>query len=351
MILVYGATGFTGRLIVEALARRGLAFEVAGRGEDVVSLGASLGVAARRFSVDAPRLEGARVLLNCAGPFVRTAVPLARAAIAAGVPYLDLAGEAEEHAALRALHGEAAARGVMLLPGVGFGVVATEPLAAEAIRRHGGVVDALTLAYVTDGEASRGTLATVLPALGRPGIQHVGGVDVAAWPGAGRVRVPLGPGGAPVDAVGNPWRADLASIPFVYGVPTVEVFAGFPRALRALMATRGLMASGLGRAVVRRLIATASTGPDDTRRAAGRVAAIATARGGGHEATASMEGPEAYVFTARAAAGLAARVLEGARRPGFITPARLVGLAALTSIDGVRLDPEVARTTQEGMQR
>lgn len=351
MILVYGATGYTGRLIVEALARRGLPFEVAGRGDAVASLGASLGVASRRFSVDAPRLDGARVLLNCAGPFARTAVPLARAAIAAGVPYLDLAGEVEEHAALRALHAEAVARGAMVLPGVGFGVVATEPLAAEAIRRHGGRVEALTIAYVTDGEASRGTLATVLPALGRPGIQHVDGVDVPAWPGAGRVRVPLGSGGAQVDAVGNPWRADLASIPFVYGVPTVRVYAGFPRALRILMATRGLMASGLGRSFVGRLIATSTTGPSDTQRAAGRVAAIAIAHGGGHEARVAMEGPEAYVFSARAAAGVAAQVLGGAHRPGFTTPSQLLGLEALASIDGVRLDPAEARTPQEGQPR
>ncbi len=74
-------------------------------------------------------------------------------------------------------------------------------------------------------------------------------------------------------------------------------------------------------------------------------------RGQGVEAAASMEGPEAYVFTARAAAGLAARALDGARRPGFVTPSRLLGLEALTSVDGVRLDPAATRTTQEGSQR
>ncbi|MFZ5481219.1 MAG: hypothetical protein ACOZNI_30955, partial [Myxococcota bacterium] len=91
MILIYGASGYTGQLCVAEARRRGL---------DVVTASRSAGD--RRFTVDAPDLTGAAVLLNCAGPFSRTAGPLVDACLRAKVHYVDVTGEIAVFEALAA---------------------------------------------------------------------------------------------------------------------------------------------------------------------------------------------------------------------------------------------------------
>jgi len=99
--VIYGATGFTGRLIAEALARRGLGFAVAGRDRvRLETLASELECApevrpAPVHDDDALRaaFEGASVVINCAGPFSRLGEPVVRAAIASGAHYLDTTGE------------------------------------------------------------------------------------------------------------------------------------------------------------------------------------------------------------------------------------------------------------------
>src|SRR5205814_8982006 len=77
-LLVYGANGYTGTLVAERSAERGLPLVVAGRrGDEMVALGRRLNVEHRVFSLDAPAdvdrgMAGVNVVLNCAGPFVRT---------------------------------------------------------------------------------------------------------------------------------------------------------------------------------------------------------------------------------------------------------------------------------------
>src|SRR4051794_31450361 len=78
-LLIYGATGYTGTLIAQEAARRGLDFEIAGRSEDKLAvLAAELKVPYHVFSVDnidgwKASLEGKTALLNIAGPFSETA--------------------------------------------------------------------------------------------------------------------------------------------------------------------------------------------------------------------------------------------------------------------------------------
>ena len=59
-ILIYGATGYTGRLVSEQARHAGLAFEIAGRSEESLNL---LRAA----------LQGVTAVLNCAGPFAAKA--------------------------------------------------------------------------------------------------------------------------------------------------------------------------------------------------------------------------------------------------------------------------------------
>ena len=122
-VLVYGATGHTGRAVVAALSERGMSPVLAAR--DAVRLGEltdALGLEGRAFPVDdVPDLSGVDLVLNCAGPFADTALPLARAAVAAGAHYLDIAAEQPSTLALlHSLSAAAAAAGVVVMPGVAF---------------------------------------------------------------------------------------------------------------------------------------------------------------------------------------------------------------------------------------
>lgn len=93
-VLVYGAYGHTGQFVVAELHRRG--FEPIESGRNAARLAAG----GRPATVDDPAsldraLEGAAAVINCAGPFADTAIPLIEAAARAGVPYVDVAAEIE----------------------------------------------------------------------------------------------------------------------------------------------------------------------------------------------------------------------------------------------------------------
>lgn len=118
-VLVYGASGHTGRFVVDELVRRGLTPVVAGRAAE--RLVGYAGLERRVFDLDAPDVAGVGVVINCAGPFLDTAVPLARAAVAAGAHYLDVTAE---QPAVQEVYREvdAAAReaGVAVVPAMAF---------------------------------------------------------------------------------------------------------------------------------------------------------------------------------------------------------------------------------------
>lgn len=127
-VLVYGATGHTGRFVVDELLRRGLTPVLGGRSTERLAAVAP-GHAALEHRVfelgDPDRLRravaGTGVVVNCAGPFLDTGVPLARAAVDAGAHYLDVTAEQPAVQELyRVLDGPARAAGVTVVPAMAF---------------------------------------------------------------------------------------------------------------------------------------------------------------------------------------------------------------------------------------
>ena len=98
-IVIFGATGFTGRLVADRLAAQGAAPIVAGRSESSVrELAEPLGLewkvadAMRQNSVFS-LVESGDVLVSTVGPFLKWGEPAVRAAIAAKGVYIDSSGE------------------------------------------------------------------------------------------------------------------------------------------------------------------------------------------------------------------------------------------------------------------
>ncbi len=127
-VVVYGATGHTGRFIVAELRRRGFPTVVSGRDaarlEELVA--GWVDAVARPATVeDAGSLDralaGAAAVINCAGPFAVTAGPVLQAALRAGIPYVDVAAEIEANVASFTDHAEAARRaGTPMVPAMAF---------------------------------------------------------------------------------------------------------------------------------------------------------------------------------------------------------------------------------------
>jgi short subunit dehydrogenase-like uncharacterized protein len=127
-VLVYGATGHTGRFVVDELLRRGLTPVLAGRSAvRLAAVAPRHGTLDRRVAgTDEPgllkqALAGVGAVINCAGPFLDTALPLARAAVEAGAHYLDVTAEQPAVQEIyRELDGPAREAGVTVVPAMAF---------------------------------------------------------------------------------------------------------------------------------------------------------------------------------------------------------------------------------------
>jgi len=169
-IAVYGATGFTGKLIARELRRLGAEFLIAGRSrEKLEAMSGELGgppIAA--VSVDDDRglremLAPCSTVIACAGPFTLHGEPVLRAAVETGTHYLDTTGEQPFIKLVFDRYGERAeAKGAALVSGMGFDYAPGDLIAALTAEGMGGL-DEITIAYcVNDFAPTHGTALSAL---------------------------------------------------------------------------------------------------------------------------------------------------------------------------------------------
>jgi short subunit dehydrogenase-like uncharacterized protein len=340
--MIYGANGYTGALIAREAWVRGHRPVLAGRNAPAVAaLARELGLEHRTFGLDAPdavvpSLAGLTAVLNCAGPFTRTAAPLAEACLQARVHYLDVTGEIAVFEALAARDPEALVAGVMLLPGVGFDVVPSDCLAVHLKRRLPGATR-LALGFQSLGRMSRGTATTVVENLHRGGAVRRGGV-LTKVPTAWRVRT-IDFGEGPRQAVTIPW-GDVSTAWRSTGIPDVEVYTAVSRGqllfMKASRRLGGLLASGPVQRFLRWRIRKGPPGSGAEERARGRSLLWGEAEDGkGGRAVARLRGPEGYTLTALAALECVGRVLAGDAPPGYQTPGLAYGPDLVLELPGV----------------
>jgi short subunit dehydrogenase-like uncharacterized protein len=176
-IVLYGATGYTGRLVVEELERRGLDYVLSGRDEEKLArLAGERGAPMRVAPMDDARalrelLADASAVISCAGPFTLAGHALVRAAVDTGTHYVDSTGEQPFIKLVFDNHGAAAERaGVALVPALGFDYAPGDCVARLTARGHE-PLEELVLAYAVRGFGmSRGTM--------RSGLEIAKGGDV-----------------------------------------------------------------------------------------------------------------------------------------------------------------------------
>lgn len=337
--MIYGANGFTGRLIAEVAARRGLHPIVAGRRADAVeAVARQFGFEARVFPVEAmaKHLDGVRVLVLAAGPFVHTSSAAVAACLERGCHYLDITGEIDVFETLRARDAEAKRTSVALLPGVGFDVVPSDCLAATLAEALPGATR-LDLA-ISGAQVSRGTAKTVLLHLAEGGVVREDGV-LRPVPLAWKTRtIPFAD--KPRFAMTIPW-GDVSTAFHSTGIANIRVYAGAsPVQVRQLRLGRPLvplLSLGPVRRFAERRIEKRVTGPDAEARASRRGqlwGRVEDAAGNAIEAT--LTTPEPYALTAETAVEAAQRALAGLSA-GFHTPSTAFGAAFVTEFPGVTL--------------
>ena len=181
-VVLYGASGYTGRLVAAELRRREVEHVLSGRDlAKLEPLGAEHGAPVRAVPLDdepglRALLADASAVINCAGPFTLAGDALVGAAVDSGTHYVDSSGEQGFIQMVFERHGAAAERaGVALVPAVGFDYLPGDCIARLAAEGHE-PLEELVVAYHVDGFGmSRGTLRSALEAMQGGGVVYDGG--------------------------------------------------------------------------------------------------------------------------------------------------------------------------------
>jgi short subunit dehydrogenase-like uncharacterized protein len=340
--VIYGATGFTGRLLARAARELGLRPVLCARDEQrLAAVASSLELEHRAAPL--PNLEAVlrdfKVVIHAAGPFSETFQPVVEACLRTGAHYLDVSGEAGSIEGVSRWDAEARRRGVMLMPGAGFDVVASDCLAAYVAKQ---IRRARRLSIGVSGLelVSRGSARTLINELGRPARIRRDGVLTDVAPGG--LRRDFDYGGGPRASVAVGW-GDVVSAYYTTGIPSIEVYFEETAGVRAMVMANRYFGWALGGGPMRRWmdsqVRALPEGPTDEQRAARRAVVVAEASDdAGRVARARLRTPEAYTFTCMAALAIASRVILGDHEPGFQTPARVFGSDLALSLPGVSLE-------------
>jgi short subunit dehydrogenase-like uncharacterized protein len=353
-IVVLGATGYTGRLAVEALLRRGVRPVLAGRRPDELTrvadeLGGPEPLATRVVDVtDTAALRAlvdpGDVLLTTVGPFERFGYGVAEAAALAGAHYVDSTGEVgfvrEIH---RRLDGIAREHGATMLPAFGYdyvpGILAGALALADAPEATRAEIGYFATGPLWKG-LSQGTRSTMADGLTLPS---------TVWRDGRLTDVRTAGAIAPFPVRGRRRHAFLVSGTEVLALPRlhptlreVEVYNGwFPALSRAITLTSAvanrLSRRPAGARLVERIAGLAvgpAGGPDAAERARTRTHAVARATDGTGRllAEAHVEGPSIYSLTGELLAMAAELLATGhGREAGVVTPVDAFGLDLLRS--------------------
>jgi len=342
-LIVYGATGYSGRLITQRLCERGHRPVLSGRShERLATAAARVGCRWQAAPVEDARaldalLCDARLVVNAAGPFSRTARPIFEAAVRNRCHYLDITAEVSVIEWLASADAVARRAGITVMPAVGFDVVPTDCLSAY-VARH--LPDASHLRVAVTGLyfLSRGSAKTLLESAAGGLVREAGLLR----------RVPLASRRRAFDFGAGPRLClnvslgDLATAYYTTGIANIETYVdATPATWSMLVAARagGWFWSTGPQLAIAEAIADLlpDTPPGSGQPHETQVMTIVTEveNGDARRVTARLRTPEAYDFTGLCAAAVVERVVANDLEPGFQTVARTYGSDFVLGIPGV----------------
>ena len=350
-IVLFGATGYSGRLTAEAMVERGMRPVLAARSRDKLEalageLGEELELAVADVS-DPPSVralvEKGDVLVTTVGPFVRWGAPAAAAATSVGAHYIDSTGEPAFIREVFERYGLAAdANGCGMLTAFAYDWVPGNLAGGLALRSAGDEAVRVDIGYFLTGKGamSGGTQASTVGAMAEPSFAFRDG-RVRSERAAKRVRS-FRVGQKEQDAVSVGSSEHFALPRIAPQLSEVNVYLGWfgPLARPMQIMSLGLSLPGAGsvvKALGERLVKGSTGGPDAETRAKGgsHIVAIAYDGAGRQLSEVHVTGVDGYTFTGRMLAwGAEQAATGGLHGTGALGPVEAFGLVALA--DGCR---------------
>lgn len=340
--MLYGANGYTGRLIVDEALKRGMRPVLAGRNKEAIGAMASeCGLESRVFDLEddvATRaaLEGVSAVLHCAGPFSATSQQMIEACLQQHCHYLDITGEISVFANAHRQSDDARRADIVLMPGVGFDVVPTDCLAAMMVQQLPAATS-LKLAFKSAGRVSPGTAKTSIEGLAGGGcIRRDGKLQ---WvPLAWKTREIAFADGEYL-AVTIPW-GDVFTAHVSTGVPDIEVYMAAPPSvvmrMKRMRMIRPLLSMQWAQNMMKRRVEKHVTGPAaEEREISSMQLWCEVSSADGRNMSAWMTTPDGYDLTVTASLGIVEHLLENDTEGGFYTPSLLLGADYAASLPGV----------------
>ncbi|WP_258081546.1 saccharopine dehydrogenase family protein [Nocardia nova] len=355
-MVLFGATGYTGRLTARALLARGAEPVLAARNATALrQLAADLGgVETAVADVADPAsvralLGRGDVLVTTVGPFLRYGAPALEAALEAGAHYFDSTGEGPFIRRVFDRDAEARQAGVALLTAFGFDYVPGNLAAALALRDAPDATRVDIGYFIAGPGTSGGTRASMVGMLFERGFALRDGDIVPERTGARTHTFDVE--GRALTGASIPGSEHLVLHRAHPNLRAAEVYLGLPGgAARALRAT-SLVTDAVARvapvkqvaeSALNALVKGSTGGPDAATRARTRTWAVAESRDatGRILSSVTLAGVDPYDFTAAILAWGAQTTLAGG----------LVGTGALGPVEAFGLEPLTAAVADAGLR-
>jgi len=205
-VVVYGASGYTGRLVCEYLREHNIGFVAAGRSKDRLANAmehnvpgietADYEIAEVDHSTESltKLLTGAKVLINTVGPFAEYGHEAVQACLSAGCHYTDTTGEQDWMIDAEARYGaEFAAAGLLLSPGVAQMYTTGEIAAQIALEQLPGL-HTLDIEVFWKGAPTLASTATILVNAALAKAHYLEENQYVEWPADGGLYQVVVPG-------------------------------------------------------------------------------------------------------------------------------------------------------------
>lgn len=341
--MLYGANGFTGKLVVEEAVKRGHRPILAGRSEAKLKpLADKFGLEFRSFGLDEPlrlaaALHDVDLVFHAAGPFQYTSKPVIQACLDTRTNYIDITGEIPVFQHTFSQHAEALRAGIALVSGAGLDVIPTDCLAKYVADQLPSAVE-LELALATMSRPSPGTVKSSLEMMPRGGMRRKAG-KLVPYPLGSRVKKVCFPH-REMTVLSISW-GDLVTASHSTGIQDIVTYMAYPPRLVNAVRGFGPLVQKVARVkLVRRaaqsLTGLVFTGPDEALRRSGRSYVWACARDReARQVEAWLETIEAYQFTAVAGVRCVEKLL-GKRLAGALTPSQAFGADFILEIEGTQ---------------
>jgi len=339
-LLIYGATGYTGKIMAKIAAERGLKPLLSGRNkEKLQAVAEPLGLDFRAVDLgDAAGLEDLLgqidVVIHCAGPFSSTSAPMASACLKTSTHYLDITGEIEVFENIHNLNDLATKAGIMMMPGVGFDVVPTDCLAAHMKQR---LPNASHLSLSIGGMkgVSPGTAKTAVESVGKKTLVRRDGKIIPSNPILGTGDF----GKGERKTIAASW-GDVSTAFHTTGIPNITVYFESNKQLEKVVNlnvfTRWILSTSFMQRKIKENIERKVKGPTEEQRAGASGLILAEAwNEQGSRIKSQLRVPEGYTLTCMTALQIAQEVMEGKVKHGFCTPAGLFGPDFILQFEGV----------------